>query len=684
MTKQTKRTASSPRAESPNALYGAVAMTAMLMAIGSALPAKRLWGLGVWADFGIPAVVVAALVMATIAGAVVRFAAGREPGRGSQTPDSKAFALFAVATLVMTLLFAVGHARTHFLGDGYTLLSLLAADNPLIKTRSYGSGMLTVMAKKALGGEGDSGALLAYQVVSVLCGLAFAAVTAWSAFKLFKDAARRWLWFGGLVTGGYALMFFGYAENYASFVTAVLACLAAGLIAIKQGRIPWLAIPLCGLAIFLHVLGTVLLPAVAYGVVSQTPMGKRIEQWPVKLKVAGLVVMGVLGTAAFAYAFTHDYYFRFSLLPLVSTMFVPDGYTLLSARHLVDFINLLVILVPSVGILTLATKPSWRQMATSYEGRFLGLGLLGSLGAVFVFDPKLGMPRDWDLFSFVGVPLLAFLLFAVLQRQHRLTMAAVGAALVVQLGFLIPRVAALVVEDAGVRQFERYSALDIKRNRTGLYLLEKHYVRKRDFTAKQRIDSIRIATFYEERQATMVSYLLGKGQLDETKVILDSMFKRNSAYSEYWLGLGRYLLGKRQPDTALTALRIADGLNPYSWIVQNEIGLVYFATKDYATAEKYFRAASEIDTNLAVPLYNLALVYQSRGDSGGYATYLAQAASRSKAEASDMLELADLMVAQKRMAEAAQWYQKALANGADPSLIRQRVTANPDLQQWLK
>ena len=34
----------------------------------------------------------------------------------------------------------------------------------------------------------------------------------------------------------------------------------------------------------------------------------------------------------------------------------------------------------------------------------MAIMLVCCLGAVFVLDPKLGMPRDWDLFSFAGVP----------------------------------------------------------------------------------------------------------------------------------------------------------------------------------------------------------------------------------------------------------------------------------------
>jgi len=35
----------------------------------------------------------------------------------------------------------------------------------------------------------------------------------------------------------------------------------------------------------------------------------------------------------------------------------------------------------------------------------LGLVALLTFGTAFVFDPKIGMARDWDLYAFTGLPL---------------------------------------------------------------------------------------------------------------------------------------------------------------------------------------------------------------------------------------------------------------------------------------
>ncbi|RKX25477.1 MAG: hypothetical protein DRP47_09750, partial [Candidatus Zixiibacteriota bacterium] len=69
-----------------------------------------------------------------------------KPSDNNQTVEAlkpnaeRKFLLVSLSLVVLSgLLFYFFRARTHFLGDGYTILSLLAADNPLVKGRELGA-----------------------------------------------------------------------------------------------------------------------------------------------------------------------------------------------------------------------------------------------------------------------------------------------------------------------------------------------------------------------------------------------------------------------------------------------------------------------------------------------------------------------------------------------------------------
>ncbi|MCK4461803.1 MAG: hypothetical protein KAW46_08350, partial [candidate division Zixibacteria bacterium] len=126
-------------------------------------------------------------------------------------------------TAASAVLFYFLRARTHFLGDGYTLLSSLATDQATaMKIREYGESLLHIWLENLIGGDGQAAALLSYQIISIAAGLLFVIVTALFASKLFERTADRVLFLLGVCTGGYMLLFFGYVENYSLFVLSVL------------------------------------------------------------------------------------------------------------------------------------------------------------------------------------------------------------------------------------------------------------------------------------------------------------------------------------------------------------------------------------------------------------------------------------------------------------------------------
>ena len=116
--------------------------------------------------------------------------------------------------------------------------------------------------------------------------------------------------------------------------------------------------------------------------------------------------------------------------------------SLLSWRHWLDYLNLWILLIPGLAVATpvlLSLKNKMRAMA-SFFGLTIGVAAL----TVFLLDPKLSMPRDWDLFSFAAVPAVIGVLFYLLHESNFSRKTACTAVLFCTLGLivLLPRVAA--------------------------------------------------------------------------------------------------------------------------------------------------------------------------------------------------------------------------------------------------
>lgn len=389
-------------------------LTLAAIFLASTFPTYRVWGLNWWAYFplwvriGLLAV---GLVMPLVIDRVLNRLLSDRDDISARTYRW----LVGGFAVVMIALFYLLRARTYFLGDGYQLLSTLGSENPFIRPRNLGGMLIQHAIFKLLNGEGEPGALLAYQTVSIAAGISFIGITIWAATRLISQYMERFLFVLLTCTGGYALMFFGYVENYSFFVVLVAAfCLLSLLIIDKKvGRL-WI-IPLLAVASIFHIFGVVLTLPTLYLLLYDTALWDKLSRWPAQYKILlSVLVLGILGTV-FAYSYTTSWFFRLSLLPLWRNTFTVEGYTLFSTAHLVDFLNLVLLLFPGLLVIAVALFHGWRLTGASWFSIVsIALIAFSCAGTAFVFDPKLGMPRDWDLFSFAGVPLILGLAYLLL------------------------------------------------------------------------------------------------------------------------------------------------------------------------------------------------------------------------------------------------------------------------------
>jgi len=389
----------------------------------SFFPEGRAWGVSFWGYFPKYIPIILFLVGLLVPVGLWLSQKSKEintPDFESKDSNTTYFIIAGVIVVVFGLLFYFFRATNHFLGDGYQNLVRLT-ENPLVKPREMGETMAHIWVKSLFSSkEGGVAALLSYQVISIGTGVIFMIVTAMTAARLFKPKVERLLYFLGVISGGFVLLFFGYVENYSMFVLSVGVFCQVGLLIACHKLSRWWSIPITALAIFFHILGVTLLPAFVYLIISGSKLGDILSRLNNKLKIiCALVVLAAL-FMVFSHYYSNSLYFRFAFIPPLATRFTVEGYTLFSLKHIADYLNLWMVLLPSFGIfIVLLFFVPLSSLIKKREYRFLIVLFLSTAGAVFIFDPKIGMPRDWDLFSFAGIPAAVLGYYALLNnRKH--------------------------------------------------------------------------------------------------------------------------------------------------------------------------------------------------------------------------------------------------------------------------
>ena len=556
-------------------------LTLIIFFIGSSYLSGRVWGIDIWS--GAPGAFTLLLVGGTI-GPLICFSPLfriSPPTEHSNASGRTSVFISLGLVVVFTLACYLFRAQTHFLGDGYTLLSLLGADNPLIKQREIGESLIHVWVKNIFGLSGEDGALKAFQIISIGAGALYASVAALAGYRLFKRSIHRVLFVLGILCAGNVPLFFGYVENYSVFTVSVLLVTLLGAFSLSGALSKFWTLPALALSIWLHALGVTLIPAVMYVIIKDTQLGRLLSRLALKWKFSLAAAAIALSGAVFVYFIQNNIFFEAALLSITPSRFTVEGYTLFSGAHLLDFANLLILLCPW-ALMALAFMFSHKRKTVgagnfSPTVRFLAILSGSTLAAVFLFDPKLGMPRDWDLFSFAAIPTTFLFYYLVLNSKRNSLLASKIAALAVALSLLTlaPRISAGRNEQVALKRVETFIDLDTKKNRTAMQLLQNFYAKRGDTAAVAALGR-RYVQMYPEVALSRRAVVLGRsGQIDSAFALLRQALTVNPMYAPAYLNLGRAHRAQKDYDSALYYLNIADGLNPYNEFIIAELGQVF-------------------------------------------------------------------------------------------------------------
>jgi hypothetical protein len=659
-----------------------IAYYALLIAFGAAIffPHARLWGFNWYRYF--PWYVLAATVLVAV---WLPFLCARLVHREHDRPagSGRSFALFTALTVAgsgaaMVLL----RGRTHFLGDGYQVLDKLTADGELVKPWDSTVWHVQRTIYGLLGGGGEATSLLALQTLSIGCGLLLTVLICWTAARLFDHPVSRMMFILGLISGGYMLLFYGYVENYPLFVLTLFAFALFGLLAARSRLHRLWILPPALLLCFLHPFGAVVSPAAVYLLFRGTGVGSRIGR--LRLRAWGGIglVLAVIAFALTAYLWQTSYFFRFSLVPPIADRFTFEGYTLLSFPHLLDLINLLVMLFPgALLVLSALDGPLLKRVIREPEYRFLLLLLGSCLAAVFVLNPRLGMARDWDLFSFVGVPLALTGTYILIRERSSITGALPAAALVATMGLFLlgPRVVSQIDPERSIAVLDHFVDLDVVKSRNGRFLLLNYLEREGRMDEYYRRTRINAAKSPHEQLSESGKQLGEAGRFEEAARKFRRALQYDPTFPYAWSNLGVIYVKTGQLDSAIACLKIADGLNPFSYATYMKLAGAYYLKQEYGLAEEYWRRAIAVYPADNEARAYLLKLYRDRERWPEYDSLLDDLIALPGCPSGFFLEAARRALRQSDTALSIAYLWKARARSDDSADFRLLLEAYPDL-----
>jgi hypothetical protein len=299
------------------------------------------------------------------------------------------------------LLFFLARSKSYFYGDGYIVIA--TAQKPLFSGISGDEvvKVLTILLSRTAAtffrpftpGHPET----AIAVLNSVGGVVAIAGLIRLGGTLSDSRAKRIFLISSSLTSACILLCFGWIEHYTWSMAALFWSLLFSIQYLKTEDRLWRPVlAWCITAGFeLELLPLLfLLLAIVYL--------RRRGQLP-SLLTLNLIVLSssVLLAAIFNFVLP-----TVAIVPIYPRQANP--YWVLSVAHLVDTLNITLLVAP-LGLLLLAAGATGRREAKhSPDELFLGVGVTMLFLIFFWIDPTLGAPRDWDLLSLFGVPLTLY------------------------------------------------------------------------------------------------------------------------------------------------------------------------------------------------------------------------------------------------------------------------------------
>jgi tetratricopeptide (TPR) repeat protein len=517
-----------------------------------------------------------------------------------------------VFVLICVCLFIIFTAPTHFLGDGYAALDYLSSEGSTIyKWSESGTTTILSLIQMIIGGKSEQTSLLAFQIVSVISGL----ITIWFYFLLAEilneDKSIRFIIFIILLFSGNLLLFFGYVENYPLLWVAITGYIYFS-IRYQRNKTYWfLPLIFLTLGIFLHMQITIFVPSIAFlylAIGSNGAFYRRYKKsiWSV------ITFMFIICLAVFIYKLKTDLYFEVIFLPLLAGRLYRPDYTIFSFKHFLDMFNLLLLLSPVLPLLICYAGKI--KDAISYNtGRFLLITAICSLLFLLVIDPKLGMARDWDLFSLSAISLTLLMILAVSYSSFQVLLKFIPSILLFLIVSTVPYLQTHLNENNSLDYFRYTLKMDDYSSLSGIIVLRDYFKKNNDFKKSDSLNALIYELYPDLAKTRQALKAVNSGDFNKALEIFQTITPDEFS-ADYHSLRGSIYLRQNKLDSALIEIKKAIQLRKYKPSLQNNLALVYARMGNYEKSLDVFREVHKRYNERCSIIYGIANVFIMSGN----------------------------------------------------------------------
>lgn len=505
--------------------------------------------------------------------------------------------VYIIIPIFCGLCFYLLRVKSHFLGDG---LNIIANPEMSIKYRELGEVIIHRWFVRTFGTISSDSVLIAYQTLSITSGILFVAALAYYGRRIAATKFEYVIMILLVLCTAGSVLYFGYVENYSVTAAFIGITVLAGTASLKSGKKTVIPIISFALAVLLHSISLVYLPAVLF-YVALTYGGGKIRQWTIRRSNAFLAIMLVMLILGYAVVrIWAPLFWRMAFLSPLGDRFTIDGYFLLSPRHLIDYLNLMSFLIPItvvVWILCLMMRGVSAGQEKKPEHLFLKSAAFFGLVATFILEPKLGMARDWDMMSIVMAGAAFYGIYRWITTFHGQLhfKPASMIIMIISLAVFIPWLTLNNTTDALANYSIKVMKLDPRHSRSGLMTMNAYMEKRGNQTEAQYLANWCDLKYPEIELNDRGANYYRRGDYLRAEAILNQAINLNPSWFGLYLNLGMCQLRLRKFADALENLKIADGLNPYNATIQYYLGEAYMSIGDTTRAISYWHESIKGD-----------------------------------------------------------------------------------------
>lgn len=538
----------------------------LLYGLASLMPLETMWGLNhiSFLPFGSSVIFYAGLVvilMLLIASPPEKIIGQLESAIVRVVANYKARIIIALG---FCLFFYGLRMETHFLGDGYSWLSLLGqGESSFHKFAEPGSLYLVRWMQSLLGGYTEQSALRTFQILSILSG----GVVIYNLLDIvncLKDkGVSSILSLSTLLFSGHMLLYFGYVEFYPLSWAVSLVFINCSLKYLQTEKgLLWVVFSYL-VAVAVHLQALYFLPALCYLIV--------IKFRSAQLKKIGYALMGFGAIVGIIF--------------LVWLSRTEPAFEVL-------------ILLPFLFM-----KEKNQPDSTTFWLSWLSLG---SLSFLIIYGAGITMAFDWDIFSLTALPLMLLLLY--LSRQ--LDIKAKGKFISIYLFVCLFTAGSFVYANVNTASSElRYYSL-LNDNHRSSWVMYADYFKKLGNKQKQEKIIAEMNQKFPDYLTLSKGYsFISERKYDSAFVLAETLYKKNPFNADFSQLLGNVYGKKQIYDSAEYYYLRAITLKPYNTGIQNELGQLYTREGKFAEAITILKKAKGLTPKTTAITESMAVAY---------------------------------------------------------------------------